>query len=224
MAFKVLGIEAFSINDLLRLHVNLKKNRLGLFSYRFGSEPDVFHIGFYFPPLVKAITAVYVYATLKCKPSSIYSIGIGDKEDVREEYVESSTYANIPVASISGPPHQFIKPSEIEVSYDVTEVDDLISFATIAYSTYLESAIIPFIWYDESRGEYVLNVEASSDNEEAIAIFTLKYSEPKSGYLEVDYKSNDVKWVKKPKDVSKKYILVIKARQLPFFSFKKKST
>ena len=224
MAFKVLGIEVFSVNDLLRLHVNLKKDRLGLFSYRFGSAPDVYHIGFYFPPLVKAITAVYVYAALEHKPSNMYSIGIGDEEEVKEEYVDSSTYANIPVAFISDPPHQFIKPSEIEVSYDVTKVDDLISFATIAYSTYLESAIIPFIWYDVVRGEYVLNVEASSDDEEAIAIFTLKSSQPKSGYLEVDYKNNAITWVDKPKDVSKKYVLVIKARQLPFFSFRKKST
>jgi len=220
LTLKVLGIEVLSLEDLVRLHVDLKKDRLGLFSYK---EDDKYYIGFYFPPVVKEVNAVFTYAVMEKKPPKIlsYSYSEGESEHLEFEYIESSRYFNIPVAYIDKRPHNFIDPSNITVSYDVVNVEDVYSLAVIAFSTHIESALIPFIWHDYSRKIFTLNVEASSDDEYALIFFSVK-SGVNGNYIEVNFKESSIDYVNVPRDISKKYLLIVHAKDLPFYKFKRK--
>jgi len=222
MAFKVLGIKLRDVKDLIRLHVNLKRERLGLLSYRVNSA---YHIGFYFSPVIKEISAVFTYVEKEEKPSQILAYSIsGENDDVINGYVDSPQYANIPVAFLNKSPHIFIDPDDVELSYDVVPVEDIMSLVSIALSTHIESAMIPFIWYDEKHESYVLNVEASSDDEEAMVIFTYGKEKYLGRYVEVNYKEYNVEFVSRIRDISKRYIIVIRVEELPFFKFKVKKS
>jgi len=222
MPLKVLGMELASIYDVIRLLVNLKKEKSGLIAYKYNDE---YHIGFYFPPLVKKVNAVYAYTRLKEPPEKIYSYSPNDagSEKLVYEYVESPNYINIVVGLLKRIPHIFINPIELEVDYDYVETMDLLSLISIAYTTHLENILIPFLWYDISSKEYILNVEASSNDERSIILFTYKGESNANKYIEIDYKNMKYSFVSVPADVSKRYILVIDALSLPFRYFKKKS-
>ena len=219
MPFKILGIKLADFKDLIRLHVNLKRERLGLISYRSG---DQYHIGFYFSPVLKEVSAVFTYFGYKDKPPDIVAYSISEEDVVRDQYMDSTRYVNIPIAHVGKIPHKFIDPNKVEISYDVVPVKDIRSLITIALSTHIESAIIPFIWYDEKRRMYALNVEASSDDEEAIVIFTYGKQDYLGKYVEVDYRNDKFEFVSKVRDISLKYVLVVRTEELPFFLFKNK--
>jgi hypothetical protein len=219
MPFKTLGIKLVDFKDLIRLHVNLKRERTGLLSYR---SDDKYHVGFYFSPVIKEVSAVFTYFSYDDKPPDIVAYSVSEEDIIMGQYMDSTRYVNIPVAHVDKIPHKFIDPNKVEISYDIVPVKDIRSLITIALSTHIESAIIPFIWYDEKRHMYALNVEASSDNEEAMVIFTYGNQDYLGKYVEVDYKNNKFEFVSRVRDISLKYVLVVRAEELPFFMFKNK--
>jgi len=219
MPFKILGIKLVDFRDLIRLHVNLKRERLGLISYKSG---DQYHVGFYFSPVLKEVSAVFTYYSHHNKPSRIVAYSISEEDVITDQYMDSTRYVNIPIAYVEKAPHRFIDPNKVEISYDIVPVEDFRSLITIALSTHIERAIIPFIWYDERRKLYALNVEASSDDEEAIVIFTYSDEGYLGKYIEVDFKNDKFEFTNKVKDISLKYVLIIRVEELPFFLFKNK--
>lgn len=213
MSIKVLPIQLSSLEDLIRLIADIRRERSVLISYK---ESDKYLVGFYLPPQVKNIHGVFVYSVMNEIFNIIsFSPNDGGAEIFRKEYVESPLYVNIFVSKLKKPPHTFGELEEVNiVKVDVSDIKSLIY---LAYSTSFEHLIVPFIWYLEDENTFLINVEvpSSDDEKDNLLIFRYKDSnlEVKKPYLVYDPKEDTISFSDVPKDLSKKYVLIVKVKR-----------
>ena len=213
MSIKVLPIQLSSLEDLTRLIADIRKERSVLISYK---ESGKYVVGFYLPPQVKNVHGVFVYILADELFHVIsYSPNDGGTEVFKTEYTESPLYVNIFVSKLENAPHEF---GELEgVNVVKVDVKDIKSLIYLAYSTSFEHLIVPFIWYIEDENTFLINVEVptSDDGEDNLLIFRYKDSdfEIEKPYLVYDPKEDAISLSDVPKDLSKKYVLVVKVKQ-----------
>jgi len=208
MAIKVIPIKVKGLKDLVRLVANVRRERSILLSIEYGGDK---YLGFYLPPQIKGVQGVFVYADVKESFKYVsYSPNDGGVEKIVFEYVDSPTYINIPVVSLSEHPHNFVSINDFDVDATVVSLKDMESIIHIAYSTTLENVLVPFVWYISDRREYVLNVDAPSDDDKDYIIF-FKYAGdlPESPFIEFDPLTGEINFVDVARDVRKKYLLVV---------------
>ena len=217
MPLKVLPVKVESINDLIRLTANIRKDRSVLISYEFNDE---YIVGFYLPPQVKNVHGVFVYSTVDDPPNVIsYSPNDGGKEVSKYEYTGSPLYVNIFISRLNLPPHDFIDLKDVEIV--VVDVNDLKSLLYLAYTTTFEHLLVPFTWYLVNDNVFMINVEVpSGDDEEYLLIFRYFDSDVPSDYpyLAYDPRTDDVSYAKVPKEMNVRYLLITRVKE--FFKFR----
>jgi len=217
MPIKVLSIQLSSLEDLVRLIADIRKERSVLISYK---ESEGHVVGFYLPPQVKNIHGIFVYTIIDDPPSVIsYSPNDGGSEVFRTEYTESPLYVNIFVSRLKKAPHEFGELKDVDVVQ--VDVNDIRSLVHLAYSTSFEHLIVPFAWYLEAEKTFLINVEvpSSGDDEDNLLIFRYKNvdMDVEKPYLVYNPKEDTIVFSDVPKDLSKKYVLIVKVKK--FFKF-----
>ncbi len=208
MAIKVIPVEVAGLIDVVRLVSNVRRERSLLLSI---PRDGGYDLGFYLPPQIKGLQGVYVYTRVDDFPSSLsYSPNDAGQEVLKEGFTDSPTYINIPVVEVSPSPHEFVDIKDFDVELITVSLRDLRSMVHVAYSTTLENVIVPFVWYLVDDGEYVLNVDAPSDDDkDYILLFRLSGEAPKSAFIEFDPIGESTSFVDVARDVTKKYLLVV---------------
>ena len=198
MVLNVLPIEVSTLEDLVRLVSNIRRERSVLISYSINDGSNV--VGFYLPPQVKDVHGVFVYAYVDEVSRVIaYSPNDGGQEVIKVGYVDSPVYMNIFIAKIDNIPHQFVRLDSLDVKVTNVSVKDLPSLISIAYSTTYEGIILPFAWYDKDSGSLKLNIEVPSSDDEQDHLLVFEYeveSSPEYPFIEYDPKNDDFKYVK----------------------------
>ncbi len=213
MPIKVLPIQLSSLEDLVRLIADIRKERSVLISYK---ESGKYVVGFYLPPQVKNIHGIFVYTSMNELPDIIsYSPNDGGVEVFKTEYIESPLYVNIFVSKLAKSPHEFVELEDVDVVK--VDVNDIKSLIYLAYSTSFEHLIVPFMWYLEDENTFLINVEvpSSDDGEDNLLIFKFKNSDlnVEKPYLVYDPKEDSITFSEVPKDLSKKYVLIVKVKK-----------
>ncbi len=208
MGIKALPVELTRVDDLVRLVADVRRERSVLLGYESG---DGYELGFYLPPQMKDVQAVFVYAKLGELPRIIsYSPNDAGREVIIYEYVDSPAYIPIPVVRVATPPHEYVGRDGLKVNIVEVFVDDMASLINVAYSTLMENALIPFVWFIEGSSEYVVNVEAASDDEDYIVLFKYRGEVPGSPFIEYDMSSDEYRFVDVVSDVTKRYVLAVR--------------
>lgn len=212
MSIKVLSIHLSSFMDLVRLISDIRKDRSVLLSYK---DSDGYIVGFYLPPQVKNTHGIFVYTMVDEQPNIIaYSPNDGGIEVFREEYVESPLYVNIFTSRLAKPPHETVELEDVNIVK--VDIGDIKSLVHLAYSTSFEHLIIPFAWYLEDDRVFLINVEVpSSGDDDTLLIFRYKCTdiEVEKPYMAYDPKNDEIGFYEVPKDISKKYVLIVKVRK-----------
>ncbi len=208
MGIKALPVELTRVDDLVRLVADVRRERSVLLGYESG---DGYELGFYLPPQMKDVQAVFVYARLGELPRIVsYSPNDAGREVITYEYVDSPAYIPIPVVRVAAPPHEYVGRDGLKVNIVEVFVDDMASLINVAYSTLMENALIPFVWFIEGSSEYVVNVEAASDDEDYIVLFKYRGEVPGSPFIEYDMSSDEYRFVDVVSDVTKRYVLAVR--------------
>jgi len=211
MGIKALPVELSRIEDLVRLVADVRRERSVLLGYRSG---DVYELGFYLPPQMKDVQAVFVYVSVDDPPRIVsYSPNDGGREVIAYEYVDSPAYIPIPVVRLASSPHEYVERDGLGVNVVEVFVDDMVSLINVAYSTLMENVLIPFLWFIEDSSEYIVNVEAASDDEDYIVLFKYRGSEPEAPFIEYDMPSSEYRYTDVVSDVTKRYVLTVRVKR-----------
>jgi len=213
MSIKVLSIRLSTFMDLVRLIADIRKDRSVFISYK---DFDGYIVGFYLPPQVKNTHGIFVYAVVDKQPNIIaYSPNDGGVEVFKEEYVESPLYVNIFTSRLEKPPHETVELEDVNIVK--VDISDIKSLVHIAYSTSFEHLVIPFAWYLEDEKVFLINVEvpSSGDDDDTLLIFRYRCTDidVDKPYMAYNPKDDKVGFYDAPKDISKKYILIVKVRK-----------
>ena len=214
-ALRVIGIEVCDVLDLLRLHVNVKGEKPGLMAYKNVSNNKYF-VGFYLPSFLKHPKLAFIHCILDREPPKLYSFEFNNIETYKVGYSALPSAINIPISFISMLPHEYTDEIGDQDSHSFIKVFDIRSLVIIAHSIYFELAEIPYIWYDINRDVYVLNVFITDHEHAGNMFFYVEGMGYKGPYLYLDEKYDEVKVDSSPKRVEKKYVQVIRVKNLPY--------
>ncbi len=212
----VLGIEAYSLLDLIRLHVNVKGEKPGLISYPSGEGRYI--IGFYLPSFVKTPKLAFIHTVIGSKPPNVYTYRVDEAEVLEEGYEDIVSSIYIPVSYLFGEPHNCVFDLGDASNLSYVKVSDLRSLLVIANSIYFELGEIPYIWFDVSNGVYVLNVFISDHDLAGNIFFYVTGEEYKGPYLYLKSDFGDVGVDDVPKRVERKYVQVIRVNRIPYLA------
>ncbi len=217
---RVIELEVADISDLIRLHANLKQDKYGLIYFE--DERNRKILGFYYSSFIKNIDAVFIYHSTNTKPPRVISYApfFNGREVIEKGPIDSTSFINIPIAYIEDTPHEVVDPAKIKMRWRIVKVTDILSLVVLACMSYYNNVVMPYIWYDEMRKVYVLVIHSSNDEVSAV-YFTLN-DRYKSPYISLDIKRLDIQFSESVSDVSRSYVLVVKAKSLPYFDISKK--
>ncbi|MFQ5711355.1 MAG: hypothetical protein ACE5GD_06205 [Candidatus Geothermarchaeales archaeon] len=223
----VLGIPLFTLEDLVRLVVMIRRENSFLLCYP--TEGGRFVVGSYLTSVGKNVVATFPHITTEEKPPSIVSFtsDLNGREKILMEHVSSAQFFTVSVSYLLSSPHREIEPKEVECAFSRAPVDSLLSLVKLGVSTSTED-FMPFVWYDQSRRKFVLSVKTkgSEETDDGVMLFDYASEGPDKTQKYIRYRAKngheELEFTTGIADYSSKYVAIINVMELPYYHFERK--